>query len=102
MSLVQKDPLIAYVQEQARATPFIERVILFGSRARGDAKERSDYDLAFGAPNASDADWARFCLNLEENAPTLCKLDLVRLGSPMRKELRNHILSEGKTIYERK
>ena len=32
----------------------VEKVILFGSRARGDYKERSDIDLAFSGGNSSE------------------------------------------------
>ena len=32
------------------AEPSVHRVILFGSRARGDARPRSDVDLAVDAP----------------------------------------------------
>jgi uncharacterized protein len=35
----------------------IERVVLFGSRARGDAKEDSDYDVALFLKNLEDK-WA--------------------------------------------
>ena len=44
------------------------RVVLFGSRARGDCRERSDIDIAvFGAPPDS---WSFFVDALEE-LPTL-------------------------------
>jgi hypothetical protein len=39
-------------------------------------------------------------LEISENAPTLCRLDLVRLNQGMRQELREHIEEEGKTLYE--
>ena len=32
----------------------VEKVILFGSRARGDFKERSDIDLAFHGGNSTN------------------------------------------------
>ena len=37
--------------------PTVDQVILFGSRARGDAKPRSDIDLAVACPKASAKDW---------------------------------------------
>ena len=39
----------------------VEKVILFGSRARGDFKERSDIDLAFYGGNSTN-----FILDVDE------------------------------------
>jgi predicted nucleotidyltransferase len=41
--------------------PALDRVVLFGSRARGDAKEDSDYDVAVFLKQAADlkAEWDR-------------------------------------------
>lgn len=41
------------------AFDFIDEICLFGSRARGDNKERSDIDLAIVCPRASDTDWLK-------------------------------------------
>ena len=38
-----------------------DRVILFGSRARGDARENSDYDLAFDFPPDTTTILASLC-----------------------------------------
>ncbi|WBL37194.1 nucleotidyltransferase domain-containing protein [Tepidiforma flava] len=58
--------------------PRIRRIILFGSRARGDARERSDVDLAIEAPGADPVAWDDILAALDE-APTLLQLDVVRL-----------------------
>jgi uncharacterized protein len=41
--------------------PVLDRVVLFGSRARGDAREDSDYDVAVFLTNADNlwAEWDR-------------------------------------------
>ena len=44
----------------------VEKVILFGSRARGDYKERSDIDLAFCGGSSS-----HFILDVDETTSTL-------------------------------
>ncbi len=44
------DILISRVIQIAKESG-IQKVILFGSRARGDATERSDYDFAFVSSN---------------------------------------------------
>lgn len=93
----QADPVIEFVVRLARERLKPARGILFGSRARGDHRERSDYDFAFDVPGVSHSDWARFVLDAQEQAPTLCGLDLVNL-SEVRGEFLAKILAEGKDL----
>lgn len=74
----------------------INRVLLFGSRARGDFKRTSDIDLA-----AEGGDFDRFALDVEEETSTLLKYDIVDLNRAMQEELREAILREGIVIYEK-
>ena len=76
------------------------RLILFGSRARGDNRPRSDFDLSLDAPTMLDAEWVRLALDVDEEAPTLCGIDLVHLQKAQ-PALRQAILDEGVIIYER-
>jgi predicted nucleotidyltransferase len=81
------------------AQPEVVRVVLFGSRARGDAGPRSDIDLAIDAPGATPRQW----LDLEariEDADTLIRIDVVRWheASPA---LRVRISREGQVLYDR-
>ena len=80
--------------------PSVERVILFGSRARGEALPGSDIDVCVAAPTAGRADWLEIWTAVDE-AATLHTIDLVRFedASP---ELRERILEEGRTLYERR
>ncbi len=57
--------------------PFIDEIRLYGSRARGDHKERSDIDLAIVAPTASNEEWLKVPVIIE-NADTLLKVDYIR------------------------
>ena len=77
----------------------IERIYLFGSRARGDAGPRSDIDLAIACPQATPIIWADICEAID-GADTLLKIDAIRLeeASP---ELAQRILAEGRLLYER-
>jgi predicted nucleotidyltransferase len=78
---------------------FIEKIILYGSRARGDFKERSDIDLAIVCPSASQEDWMRVISVIEE-ADTLLKIDCVRLDTLSEQNpLRKAILCEGTELY---
>ena len=74
----------------------IDKVILFGSRARGDYKRTSDIDLA-----VEGGDVASFSLDVEEETTTLLKFDIVDLGRAIQEELRESIEKEGKIIYEK-
>ena len=58
----------------------VTKVILFGSRARGDYIRASDIDLA-----VRGGDFARFALDVEEETSTLLKYDIVDLNGPVQK-----------------
>ena len=74
----------------------VEKLILFGSRARGDYKERSDIDLAFFGGDAS-----RFILSVDEDTYTLLKFDIINLQGSVQEELRMSIEREGILLYEK-
>lgn len=74
----------------------IGRIILFGSRARGDYKRTSDIDLA-----VTGGDFERFAVDINEETSTLLGFDLVNLDRAVQKELRDSITREGKVIYEK-
>lgn len=68
----------------------IEKVILFGSRARGDFRRTSDIDIA-----VTGGDFARFALDVDEETSTLLEYDIVNLDRDMQDELRESIEKEG-------
>ncbi len=70
------------------------RILLFGSRTRGDAKPMSDYDFAVIAPNALHQEWALFDLEVKEHAPTLLPIDLVWVNQ-IDEAFKSRILLEG-------
>ncbi len=72
----------------------VRQVTLFGSRARGDAHERSDIDLA-----VSGGDVERFSLDVDEETSTLLSFDIVNLDRPVQPELLESIRREGRVIY---
>lgn len=74
----------------------LNKVILFGSRARGDYKLRSDIDLA-----VSGGDCIRFSLDVQEMTSTLLFFDIVNLDGTVQKELLESIEKEGVCIYEK-
>ena len=73
-----------------------QRLVLFGSRARGDNKERSDIDLAvYGMPQKERA---AFWLDAED-LPTLLKLDIVHILPGMDPKFLENIEKDGVTLY---
>jgi uncharacterized protein len=68
-----------FLVEQAKLFPFIEALFLFGSRARGDFKKQSDFDiLAVVTEGTSNHLWSEFTHLVSENFPTLYTLDFLR------------------------
>lgn len=72
------------------------RVTLFGSRARGDSKPKSDIDIAVeGCSN-----YAAFAEDVQEHLWSLLQVDIVNLDDPVSSDLRGSIARDGKVIYE--
>ena len=74
----------------------IEKVVLFGSRARGDYHRASDIDLAVSGGNVIE-----FSLDVEEVTSTLLTFDVVDLNKSLQTEFRESIEREGKILYEK-
>ena len=74
----------------------LDRVILFGSRSRGDNRERSDIDLAI-----QGGDTVAFAASADEDIPTLLMFDVVDLDKPVQSELLEEIRKDGVVIYEK-
>lgn len=89
-----KDSVVEAIRDVARRCG-VSRVVLFGSRARGEQWEKSDIDLAvFGG------DQTRFALDVEEEAPTLLSFDFVNMDGAVSDDLRERVAREGVTLYE--
>lgn len=74
----------------------IQKVILFGSRARGDNRERSDIDLAVSGGSVSE-----FALAIEDTLDTLLMFDVVNLDENINLRLSEEIERDGIVIYEK-
>jgi len=96
---IQEEALDKIVRVLATA-PKVERVILYGSRAKGTFRAGSDIDLCLEAP---DLDYQAL-LHLENELDDLLlawKIDLAlkhRIDNP---ELRSHIDRMGKVVFKR-
>ena len=75
------------------------KVWLFGSRARGDNHEKSDYDIAILAPMLSEKDKLGFLEDLE-NIETFHKIDVVFVRES-NKELNENIERDGILLMDK-
>jgi nucleotidyltransferase substrate binding protein (TIGR01987 family) len=79
----------------------IQEVYLFGSRARNDAQERSDIDIAIVCPNSNDVQWNEI-LKTIEFLPTLIKIDCIRFDNLQKENpLRQAIIRDKVILYQR-
>lgn len=73
-----------------------KRLVLFGSRARGDNRYNSDIDLAvYGMPEGSRSNFWMDC----EELPTLLKFDIVHITDGMNPAFLANIKKDGVTLY---
>jgi len=86
---------------QLTALPFVDKIILYGSRARGDFQPRSDIDLAICCPHASTHDWQKI-LNIIDEADTLLAIDCVQYDTlALNNPLKQAIDRDGIMLYEK-
>ena len=74
----------------------LDKVVLFGSRARGDHHWASDIDLAVWGGRI-----ARFAVDIDEETSTLLKYDVVDMGQDISSDLLASVQKEGRVLYEK-
>ena len=74
----------------------LNKVILFGSRARGDFQRASDIDLAVSGGNIP-----MFALDVEEETSTLLQFDVIDLDKDLQDNLLKSIREEGMVLYKK-
>ncbi len=77
----------------------VDKLVLFGSRARGDNKLTSDVDIAVFVPQNMEK--KGYFIDEFDNLNTLLKIDLVFIDNYTDKRLINYIERDGIIIYER-
>lgn len=90
-----KEDVIREIVELAKKHN-LKKVILFGSRARGDFQRASDIDLAVSGGNV-----AMFAVDVEEETSTLLQFDVVNLDLDLQEKLLESIKKEGMVLYEK-
>jgi predicted nucleotidyltransferase len=96
----QTEDLLKKIRSNTSHT--IDLIVLFGSRARGQARENSDTDVALSVPTASERQ--RFDLRLDLlgrlSGPN-SKFDIVMIED-VSWSMKHHIAKDGVPLYERK
>jgi len=92
------DRLIQSIQNLGKKYA-VEKIVLFGSRARGDNRPTSDIDLAvYPSPNFTSE--GIFASELDD-LDTLLKIDVVFISADDDCQLMENIEKEGVILYER-
>ena len=79
--------------------PDIDRVLVYGSRARGDFRPHSDIDLAVLAPRMETSDFSRLWMALDD-LPIVFRLDVSLHHDVADSQLKHNMLAEGVTLYQ--
>ena len=74
----------------------IQKIILFGSRARGTNTERSDIDIA-----VYGGDFDSFYWDIKEKVHSLLTFDIVEVDAGISEDLKKEIEKDGVEIYEK-
>jgi type III restriction enzyme len=80
-------------------TPNLDRVWIYGSRARGDHRDESDIDLAVDAPEMTSTDFSRLAGRLEELG-LIYRVDMLHLQSNLEQSFRSNIERDRKVFWE--
>ena len=88
-----------YAQIAALARRYgAKRLVLYGSRARGDNRENSDIDLAvYGMPKDHRAEFSMDC----EELPTLLKFDIVHIRDDLNPRFLENIKRDGVVLMDK-
>lgn len=86
--------LLEYFQSQ----PSIEKVVLFGSRAKGTYHNGSDIDFAIWINDNNNV--SKILYDLDE-LPTPYKFDVINYKTLTHTEMKNNIDNEGKLFYKK-
>lgn len=76
---------------------YIEKVVIFGSRARGDNDLKSDIDLAI----YSEQSLTEFVEDIEMNTKTLLEYDFSHMNTVKDQFFKEQVNKEGIIIYEK-
>ena len=83
-----------------REHPEIEKVIIYGSRGRGNFEHGSDVDLALEGKEITFETVSLIHMMLEQESPTYLWLDVLHLDSLKNQKLKEQIYKYGKLFFK--
>ena len=98
-SKIRMEKLFEQVKKCASNYPNIFKIVLFGSRARGDYRPNSDIDLAIFSRSISNLEVANFTNEIED-LDTLLKFDIVLMTPDTDPRLLENVKQEGVVLME--
>ncbi len=97
-----KDKVTCQIAALASKYKEIQKVVLFGSRARNEYHLNSDYDFAiFSDLEISPIEQEKFTFESEESIETLLQFDFVFINEKTDKNLLSEIAKDGIVVYEK-
>lgn len=100
LSKIKNDYVLQQIIKVTSEFKQIQKVMLFGSRARGDNTPQSDYDIAVYPYKYPFSDYTNLCSKIDD-LDTLYKIDLVVISDKLEPSLTQNIEKEGIIIMER-
>ncbi|TYC85951.1 toxin-antitoxin system, antitoxin component [Acetobacterium wieringae] len=98
-SKIRMEKLFEQVKKCASNYPNIYKIVLFGSRARGNYRPNSDIDLAIFSSSRSNLEVANFTDEIED-LDTLLKFDIVFMTPDADSRLLENVKQEGVILME--
>ncbi len=95
-----KNDMISKITSLLAKNQAVNRLVLFGSRAKGNFKPGSDIDIAVFGHNLTLDDFLVFSINIDQ-LELANKVDLVHYEKIKEKELIEHIARVGIVLYEK-
>ena len=90
--------IINSIRDICKRHEFIEKVLIFGSRARGDNDVKSDIDIAV----YSNESISEFIEDVEMNTRTLLEFDFSLMNNVEDEFFIEQVTKEGVVIYEKR
>jgi len=92
---------LAIIRSALARNPRIRRVLLFGSRAKGNYRTGSDIDLALVGDHLTRQDIVETSMTLNEETPLPYRFDVVDRNHLENRDLTEHIDRIGQELYTR-
>jgi len=89
------------IYETLQKEPGIEKAVLFGSRAMGNAKKGSDIDIAIFGNNINQQLISKISTKLNQEDPIPYFIEIIDYKTISNPKLKQHIDEKGVTIFER-